>query len=100
MAQTKIIPTAEEFFNKRSNELGFENWINVIVQQEWDVIEKLPIEFAKLHREAILKAVNEKGKVSFKRKTTKVAGGYVEVTVIPVIEKKSILNAYPLINIK
>lgn len=79
------IPTAEEFFNKRSEELGFVNWINVIVQQEWEVIEKLPIEFAKLHVEAALKEALE---------SIPCLGSSTDIATYEEVEK-AVLNAYP-----
>jgi hypothetical protein len=90
----KKIPTAEEFFNKRSKDLGFENWTNLIVQQEWDTIDKITIEFAKLHVEAALKAASEKGYGLYENE-----GEWRGVSKSK-INKKSILNAYPLTNIK
>ena len=42
---------AERFFDKRAKEEGFENWTQIIVQQEWEFIETFPIEFAKWQAE-------------------------------------------------
>lgn len=84
--------TAEEYFNKRSKELGFENWTNVVVQQEWEVIELLPIEFAKLHVEAALKEAAESA-TAYHEPDLRGGDWYL-------VDKSSILNAYPLSNIK
>ena len=42
---------AERFFTKRAKEEGFENWTQIIVEQEWGLIESFPIEFAKWQQE-------------------------------------------------
>ena len=90
------IPTFEEFANKRAEELGFVNWTNVIVQQEWEVIEKLPIEFAKLHVEEALKDASENFTLKLKDDVDELCmfDDWLEV------DKQSIINAYPLDNIK
>ena len=48
--------TAEEYFNKRAKECGFENWIEIIVHQEWKYLELFPIEFAQYHVKQALEA--------------------------------------------
>jgi len=45
--QETIEEAAEIFFDKRAKEEGFENWTQIIVQQEWEFIESFPVEFAK-----------------------------------------------------
>jgi hypothetical protein len=45
--QETLEEVAERFFNKRAKEEGFENWTQIIVQQEWEFIESFPVEFAK-----------------------------------------------------
>ena len=49
--QETLEEAAERFFNKRAKEEGFENWTQIIVQQEWEFIETFPIEFAKWQQE-------------------------------------------------
>ena len=49
--QETLEEAAERFFNKRAKEEGFENWTQIIVQQEWEFIETFPIEFAKWQAE-------------------------------------------------
>lgn len=51
MKQKTLEEAAESFFNKRAKEEGFENWTQIIVQQEWKFIESFPIEFAKWQQE-------------------------------------------------
>jgi hypothetical protein len=84
------ILTAEEFFNKRAKECGFENWIEIIVHQEWKYLELFPIEFAKLHVEAALKAAEEKTKTECNN-----SKGFRDF-----VNSNSIIEAYPLDNIK
>jgi len=45
--QETLEEAAEIFFDKRAKEEGFENWTQIIVQQEWEFIESFPVEFAK-----------------------------------------------------
>ena len=49
--QETLEEASESFFNKRAKEEGFQNWTQIIVQQEWKFIESFPIEFAKLQQE-------------------------------------------------
>ena len=98
-----MIPTAEEFLRSRK----------LLTQLEIDLVKDDLIEFTKLHVEAALKAVSEKGLIN--RKPTGEGQdsdeenqsvfygdlGYEDY--IPVeytINKESILNAYPLTKIK
>ena len=73
-----MIPTAEETYNK----------ITGCIINHKDVKGAM-IEFAKLHVEAALKAASEKALVYADE------GGYSEF-----VDEDSILNAYPLENIK
>ena len=73
------IPTAEEFAK--------ENHSMKTYPVDWNVM----IEFAKLHVEAALKEASEKADVIFEG-----AGHSADAYV----DKKSILNSYPLTNIK
>lgn len=82
------IPTAEEFANN--------------IYQEYPVskeIHSLMIEFTKLHVEAALKAASENADADFTYlgdDLREIGAEYIEVYVIT----SSILNAYPLSNIK
>jgi hypothetical protein len=73
------IPTALEFFIK---------------QKTYTNIEQFMIEFAKLHVEAALKQASEQAKVKVKQ------GELGAFDMRPSVKKKSIINAYPLTNIK
>lgn len=61
-------------------------------ETEDELIERSHIEFAKLHVEAALKAAAENAEITNK---SKFSGDYN-----PVVDEDSILNAYPLDNIK
>lgn len=87
------IPTAEEYFNKRSEELGFVNWTNVIVNQEWDIIELLPIEFTKLHVTEALKLASYNVDLCIKDVSKCPEDGYR-------MDTTPVENCYPLTNIK
>ena len=80
------IPTAEEFFD--SSNVGISNTTEYMYCQK-DIVKKA-IEFAKLHVEAALKDASEKSTVIRDE----------EFYTISHIDKNSILNAYPLTNIK
>jgi hypothetical protein len=77
------IPTAEEFLN------NIEIWDGIFVHSH--NAKKAMIQFAKLHVEAALNAVS-KEEIHFSY-SGKLVTGYI-------LEKDSILNAYPLTNIK
>ena len=84
------IPTAEEFFKTEFN--------NSSCHIDYDTaglntIKRSMIEFAKLHVEAALKEASEKAALDY---GDYIADGHYG----RVIDKDSILNAYPLINIK
>ncbi len=51
LKQETLKEAAESFFNKRAKEQGFDNWTQIIVEQEWEFIESFPIEFAKWQQE-------------------------------------------------
>ena len=72
------IPTAEEFLKNFNEKEG-----NIDKLYYDSYVKKSMIEFAKLHVEAALKEANEKA----------IMTGYVD-------SGQTILNAYPLINIK
>jgi hypothetical protein len=62
-------------------------------------VQKALIEFAKLHVEAALKEASEKAKTKSRKKTYKASSG-VEYDYVISVDKNSILNAYPLNQIK
>jgi len=72
-----IIPTAEEF------------WANLMKQKSFSMTEAIK-EFAKLHVEAALEAASKNAEM----KSIKYFPNEYE------IDKKSIINSYPLTNIK
>lgn len=79
------IPTAEEFFISKLNP----NATGGLYKIETDYAIKLGIEFAKLHVEAALKAAAENA-IAIPS----------EEDIEEYVDKNSILNAYPLENIK
>lgn len=113
-----MLPTAEEFLieKKIANPLGERFRLNLSrdchVQTEKN-IQAVMIEFAKLHVEADLKEVSEKGYATSKEpkligyRDLKDANNNTIGKPIPIyskskynIDKDSILNAYPISNIK
>ena len=80
------IPTAEEFFEQWCDNKGY------VAIDECNDISECMIEFAKLHVEAALKHASELAEISNK---PKFPGDYNLV-----IDEDSILNSYPLENIK
>ena len=79
------LPTADEFFD--SANIGISSNTEYMYCKK-DVVKKA-IEFAKMHVEAALKEASEKATVYADE------GGYSEF-----VDEQSILNAYPLDNIK
>jgi hypothetical protein len=84
------IPTAEEFF-EQSIQRGVNNTHTNYL--------KTAIDFANLHCEAQQKAILKNVKIKQKKKFVQVSSGS-EYYYLTVIDKKSIINAYPLENIK
>jgi len=78
------IPTVEEFFDFIPGEIAYPP----------DFVHRTAIEFAKLHVEAALKEASEQAKVKIKQ------GELGAFDMRPSVKKKSIINAYPLENIK
>ena len=76
------IPTAEEFFGFISGEIAYPP----------DFVHRTAIEFAKLHVEAALKEASEKAELKYRINDISCND--------KILDKKSILNAYPLTNIK
>jgi hypothetical protein len=83
MEKDNQIPTAEQFLNR--DESGVFNQVD---------IAQAMIEFAKLHVEAALKAASEKAETLYEPHWSGEQEGST------CIDKDSILNAYPLTNIK
>ena len=83
------IPTAEELLNNKFPE--FEHLDNGNI---WVNIENIMIEFAKMHVKAALKEASESADLTTDSYMSMQEGSCVE------IHKDSILNSYPLENIK
>lgn len=79
------VPTVEEFF-------GF---INGEIAYPPDFVHRKAIEFAKLHVEAALKEASKEAKITYEY-----SGNTGSEYCNEYIDKNSILNAYPLTNIK
>lgn len=95
MSNNKI-PTAEEFVEDELKDLqGFKSAGVLDSLGFYDVVEMLN-KYAKLHVEAALKAAAKDAKINIER------WSHAELPSLSfnVIDKNSILNAYPLTNIK
>jgi hypothetical protein len=77
------IPTASELTDKR-----YKNFDELDTGDIWSNIEDLMVEFARLHVEAALKSVYDNIEYT------------TEDSSVPYVVEESILNAYPLYNIK
>lgn len=87
-----MIPTAEEFLKQVSPNDDF--GLRIDLGNSKKHIYEIMCRFAKLHVEAALKAASENAEI----RTEEIGGGLnIEWKVI---DKDSILNAYPLTNIK
>lgn len=88
------IPTAEQF--TRQTSILHDMWDNTRGQGEWNQkeINKILVEYAKFHVEAALKAASKKASL------TDFAYEFLQEGAYDAIDKESILNAYPLDNIK
>ena len=107
-----MIPTAEEFliefytsiYNNRpesfKSKLSLKRYLDLCIygriNGEEDNLSELLVKFTKLHVEACKKEIAEK----VKQKT--IIGGYgdTQKSNLIIIDKDSILNAYPTLNIK
>jgi hypothetical protein len=89
------IPTAASFH---------QNYIEENYPDSRIDIEEMMIEFAKMHVEAALKEASEKAKASLGkdwiRKEETIHPGQLVDAIIIKVDKDSILNSYPLSNIK
>lgn len=83
------IHTAEQFFEQWCKNKGY------ISIDEADDIKECLIEFTKLHVEAALKTAAEKAETYLETYSSPYSSEWTRL-----IDKKSILNAYPLENIK
>jgi hypothetical protein len=96
------IPTAEQF--TRQTSILHDMWDNTRGQGEWNQkeINKILVEFAKLHVEAALKAASEKVSLTDFAYEFLQEGAYEDAdgNKVDAIDKDTILNAYPLDNIK
>ena len=94
------IPTAEEVIDKMVKFASVNDTINCTVYS----LSQVMIEFAKLHVEAALKEASEKAKASLGkdwiRTEETIHPGQLVDTIIIKVDKDSILNSYPLTNIK
>ena len=83
--QSNEIPSAEEYLDKRLTELGIRH-----IDEVNDEIEVIMVEWTKLHVDAALLKASEEAKLN--TRTNDWQERY--------IDKKSIINSYPLENIK
>ena len=88
-----MIPTAEDFFNKYRNRYQFEEGPSEYLIDIED-FQTAMIEFAKLHVEAALKAASEDADMDneYYQSVQEGTSGRIDI--------ETILNAYPLTNIK
>ena len=104
----KQLPTAEELMKKVANEHSYETWGEMMYDtHEHSQIEytrEAMIEFAKLHVQAALESAVENGKVrlanDWVRKQETIHPNSLVGSITIKLDKQSILNAYPLDNIK
>ncbi len=100
----KQIPTAEEFLNNHPQISHYYDDKTDKMVCFSEQVEQAMIEFAKLHIEAALKEVNEKAYVEFVDLVSGEIFDYPDVLVEEGVEininKNSILNSYPLENVK
>ncbi len=94
------IPTAEEVIDKMVKFASVNDTINCTVYS----LSQVMVEFAKMHVEAALKEASEKAKASLGkdwiRTEETIHPGQLVDTIIIKVDKDSILNSYPLTNIK
>ena len=89
-----MVPTAEEFLQDSFTISHFYNDKYDRMSCFSDDVQQAMIEFAKLHVEAALKEASKKAKVRI------IQGDFGVFDTRPSVKKNSILNAYPLENIK
>ena len=93
------IPTVKKFL--RQSKSLHDMWDNTRGRGEWDekAIENSHIEFAKLHVEAALKEASEKAVTDYEHAGE--TGEFNDISIYDYfVDKNSILNAYPLENVK
>jgi len=94
-----MIPTAEEIFSKhlesmlKRTDQSYCSIDEMKAQPEWNASVQAMIEFARLHVEAALQEANKKATMEY---GDKIADGHYE----RFVDKDSILNSYPLDNVK
>lgn len=89
--ENKIIPTAEEFLKKNFSPHTGEGTGDIYEYYYPEDVLEIMIEFAKLHCEAQVKAINENVEIN----------DYDEhFQYSPHVDKDSILKSYPLENVK
>lgn len=81
------IPTAEEFAWSQE-----EDFKTILAEANYQEVYNLMIEFAKLHVEMALKEASENAELKYRINDISCND--------KILDKKSILNAYPLTNIK
>ena len=99
------IPTAEELKSKMIQAVQYQSVFGIAEEKNNRIAENcvsLAIEFAKLHVEAALKRASENSNLLLtdKKGNTKTTGGYDAYGSVAAVNKQSILNAYPLEQIK
>jgi len=98
------IPTAESVIRKQFCEGEFDEIMGYLNNSIEPDITQAMIEFAKMHVEAALKEASRKAYVEYVDLKTKRIFDYTDVLIDDGIgadvNKKSILNSYPLTNIK
>ena len=92
MKDIHILPTSEEIMSKHSKRYGEITNNPRAICMATESMDAM-IEFAKLHVQAALKAVSENAELDYWKGDCQLCGSNV-------INKESILNAYPLTNIK
>ena len=85
------IPTAKDYISKNLTDF----WEGGKAQYNGEDVEKTMIEFAKLHVEAALKQASEEAKITYDY-----SGNTGSEYCDEFVDKDSILNSYPLENIK
>ena len=103
-----MIPTAEEFIQDRYdlNSEQLDDWRDQMKKMRGfdfdniiDLMDSYAIEVAKFHVEAALKAASEKAKI-INDPTCYAGNTGSEFEADKIVSRESILNAYPLTNIK
>ena len=87
------IPTAEEFLKDKLSEIHEEEIFEDLLQRMFTLdVSEVMVAFAKMHVEAALKEASENAELKYRINDISCND--------KILDKKSILNAYPLTNIK